>query len=226
MMHKTNKTKMSGYNNSAIIPFTAGSPIMVSGPTQAGKTFWIKKLLTNNMFTKPISSVLYCYGVYQKSFEDMQTSTKIEFHEGLPSLEKIQQLNNGQFHVIVLDDLMEQIVKSIDVQNLFTRLCHHYNITAIFVTQNIFVKGPYSRTVSLNTHIIVLFANKRDESQASHLGRQLYPGNSKMFLEAYEDATSKRYGYLLIDCTPQSPKQLKLRTHIFPGEQTVVYMKK
>ena len=199
---------------------------MVSGPTQAGKTFWIKKLLSSNMFTQPISSILYCYGVYQKSYENMQFENKIEFHEGLPSQEKIETLNDGQFHVIVLDDLMEHIVKSIDVQNLFTRLCHHYNISAIFVTQNIFVKGPYSRTVSLNTHVIVLFANKRDESQAMYLGRQLYPGNSKMFLEAYEDATSKRYGYLVVDCSPQSPKQLKLRTNIFPGEDTLVYMKK
>ena len=32
---------------------------------------------------------------------------KIEFHEGLPTLEKVQSLNDGKFSVIVLDDLME-----------------------------------------------------------------------------------------------------------------------
>ena len=70
------------------------------------------------------------------------------------------------------------------------------------------------------------FFNKRDESQAMNLGKQLYPNNSKVFMEAYEDATSTVHGYLVIDCDPTSPQDLKLRTHIFPGEQTVCYLKK
>ena len=45
-------------------------------------------------------------------------------------------------------------------------------------------------------------------------------------MEAYEDAMSAVYGYLVIDCDPTSPQDLKLRTHIFPGEQTVCYLKK
>ena len=56
----------------------------------------------------------------------------IEVHEGLPTLEKLQSLNDDNFNIIILDDLMEHIVKSIDSQNLFTKYCHHYNITAIF----------------------------------------------------------------------------------------------
>ena len=75
-------------------------------------------------------------------------------------------MNDGKFHVIVLDDLMEYIVKSVETQNLFTKYCHHYNITAIFLTQNVFAQGPCSRTISINTHILVIFANKKDESQA------------------------------------------------------------
>ena len=45
-------------------------------------------------------------------------------------------------------------------------------------------------------------------------------------MEAYEDATSTVHGYLVIDCDPTSLRDLKLRTHIFPGEQTVCYLKK
>ena len=51
--------------------------------------------------------------------------TNLEFHEGLPSLEKVQGLHDGLFHIIVLDDLMEYIVKSVEMQNLFTKYCHH-----------------------------------------------------------------------------------------------------
>ena len=211
--------------NTPLVPFQAGSPIMIAGPTGSGKTFWTNKLLKNQMFTEPVSSVLYCYGVYQTYYDKMEIPN-LELHEGLPSLDKVQSLNDGKFHVIVLDDLMEYIVKSVETQNLFTKYCHHYNITAIFLTQNVFAQGPCSRTISINTHILVLFANKRDESQAMNLGKQLYPSNSKVFMEAYEDATSTVHGYLVIDCDPTSPQDLKLRTHIFPGEQTVCYLKK
>ena len=211
--------------NTPLAPFQAGSPIMVAGPTASGKTYWTHKLLTNQMFTEHVTSVLYCYGVYQSYCDEMKIPN-LEFHEGLPSLEKVQRLNDGQFHVIVLDDLMEYIVKSVETQNLFTKYCHHYNITAIFLTQNVFAQGPCSRTISINTHILVIFANKRDESQALNLGKQLYPCNSKVFMEAYEDATSVLHGYLVIDCDPKSSRDLKLRTNIFPGEQTVCYLKK
>ena len=79
-----------------------------------------------------------------------------------------------------------------------------------FLTQNIFAKGPCSRTININTHILVIFANKRDESQALCLGKQLYPSASKVFMEAYEDATSNLYGYLVVDCDPKSNRLTKI----------------
>jgi hypothetical protein len=210
---------------SPMVPFTAGSPIMIAGPTGVGKTFFTYKLLTHNMFTEKIKSILYCYGVHQP-FYDKMVLNNASFHEGLPNLEKLEEIHDGHFHVIVLDDLMEDIVKSFETQKLFTKYCHHYNLTVIFLTQNVFAKGPCARTISLNTHILVLFGNKRDESQASQLAKQLYPGNPKVFMGAYEDATLHNFGYLIVDCDPKSSKLLKLRTNIFPGQQTIVYLKK
>ena len=71
-----------------LVPFQAGSPIMISGPTGCGKTYFTHKLLCNNMFIQPVSSILYCYSVYQDNFDEMKISN-IEFYEGLPSLEKV-----------------------------------------------------------------------------------------------------------------------------------------
>ena len=88
--------------NTPLVPFQAGSPIMVSGPTGPEKTYWTHELLRNNMFTKPISSILYCYGVDQTYFDKRkQMNNNIEFHKGLPSLEKVQNLNDGKFNVII-----------------------------------------------------------------------------------------------------------------------------
>lgn len=212
-------------NETAVVPIQAASPIIISGPTGSGKTHFVNRLLQNDMFTQPISSILYCYGVYQTYFNTIDLPN-MEFYEGLPTLEKIKSMNDGKFHVIVLDDLMEHIVKSIDMQSLFTKHCHHFNISAIFITHNIFAQGPYARTITLNAHVLVLFANKRDESQTEILARQLYPGAPRVFREAYADATSLPYGYLLVDCSPNTPVEFKLRSKIFPGEDTVCYISK
>ena len=37
--------------NTLLVPFQAGSPIMIAGPTGSGKTFWTNKLLKkSNVF--------------------------------------------------------------------------------------------------------------------------------------------------------------------------------
>ena len=91
-----------------LVPFQAGSPIIVAGPTASGKTYWTNKLLSNQMFTENVSSVLYCYGVYQNYFDEMKIPN-LQLNEGLPSADKVDSLNDGKFHIIILDDLMEHI---------------------------------------------------------------------------------------------------------------------
>ena len=59
-----------------------------------------------------------------------------------------------------------------------------------------FPKGSQSRTISINAQYQVLFRNPRDSLQISISARQLYPLNSKSFLEIYERATHRAYGYL------------------------------
>ena len=41
--------------NTPLVPFQAGSPIMIAGPTASGKTYWTHKLLTNQMFTEHVT---------------------------------------------------------------------------------------------------------------------------------------------------------------------------
>ena len=200
------------------VPFQSGSPMMVIGPTNCGKTYWINRLLENDMFTQPVASILYCYGVYQDFYNQMRNNPSIQaplhFHKGLPSQKDIDNLYDGEFHIIVLDDLMEKIVKSIEMQEHFTKYCHHRNMTAIMVSQNVFQKGPNAKTISLNTHIHVLFANKRDEAQVSVLAHQLF--HSKM----HDEHMKQCYAYLVIDCTPQCPSEIKACADIFPGQLT------
>ena len=200
--------------------------MMIIGPTNCGKTYWINCLLTNDMFTQLVASILNCYSVYQEFFntmrEDPSIPCPIHFQEGLPMRQVIDNMYNKCFHIIVLDELMEKIVKSADMQELFTKYCHHKNITAIMVSQNAFQKGPNARTISLNTHIHILFANKRDESQVSIFAHQLFHcmRKEKCFLDIYDEHMKNPFTYLAINCTPQYPPEMKVCVNIFLGEVT------
>lgn len=211
-----------------LIPFKSSSPIMIAGPTNCGKTYWVNKFLTFNMFTEDIAAILYCYGIYQEKFDEMKQNKKIvapiTFKEGLPTKEDLKLFaKRGRFKVLIMDDLMENIVQDPAMQDLFTRQCHHLNISAVFISQNIFQQGKYARTISLNCHLFVLFSNKRDESQVRAFARQTYPENLKGFMLVYKDMMKNPYDYILIDCSPTTPRQIKVRGNIFPGEIPITY---
>ena len=120
---------------------------------------------------------------------------------------------------------MEKIVKSAKMQELFTKYCHHKYITTIMVSQNAFQDVPNAHTISLNTHIHILFADKRDKSQVSYFAQQLFCSKrkKKCFLDVYDKHMKNQFAYLTIDCTPQFPPKNKVCANIFPGEVTYTF---
>ena len=51
--------------------------------------------------------------------------------EGLPTKDIIDYMNNGNFHIIILGDMMETIVKSLDMLQLLTKYCRHCNVVLL-----------------------------------------------------------------------------------------------
>ncbi len=205
------------------VKFPAGCPMMVAGPTGCGKTSWVQKLLTSkHNFTEPVRSVLYCYGVYQPRYSQIAKNIpNVTFHKGLPNKQTVDELKNPNYlDVLVLDDLMEYILDNIEAQTLFTKYCHHYNITTIFLTQNVLAQGRCARNISLNTLMLVMFQNHRDRNQALTMAKQQSPRNPDLFLQAFEDATQMPFGYLVIDCTPHCHNSQRWRTCIFKDNHT------
>ena len=197
-------------------PFTC----IEAGPSGSGKTVFTTKLIENarDMIEPAPDRVLWCYGVYQSFFNETKN---VEFHEGLPNLDVF---DGKQRVLLILDDLMHETDDR--VSQIFTRVSHHKNLSVLYLTQNLFYGSKQNRTISLNSHYVVLFKNARDATQISHLAGQMYPGKSKFMIEAYQDATSNPFSYLLVDLKPDTEDRLRLRSNIFPGETPYVYLPK
>lgn len=193
--------------------------IIISGPTGCGKSYFVRDLLKEkcNMFSTVPDKVVWFYGIHQPLYDQIQDVT---FVEGLP---REFQEYLGQNTLFILDDLMGECSNDRRLTDLFTKGSHHLNLSVIFITQNFFHKGKEMRDITLNAHYLVLFKNRRDMSQVTHLGRQLFPNHVKLFQQVFEDATKHAYSYLFIDLRPETAEEMRLRTHILPNQIQIVY---
>ena len=112
------------------------------------------------------------------------------------------------------------------IVKIFTKISRHRNLSEVYLFQNLFYKNKQTRTLSLNSHYIVLFKNARDAFQVANLARHMYHGKSAFMSESLKNATSAPYGYLLIDLKQETDDKLILRTGIFPGNVQYVYLRK
>ena len=205
--------------------------MMVSGGTGSGKTCWVYRLLRNlpGMYVDdPPVETLCCYGIYQPLFDEMQnTLSNFTLHQGLPTASELEEYTQDRQHrLIILDDLMQQVLKNDDMELLFTQGCHHRRISVIFITQNLIPQGKNSRNIALNTWYLVLMKNLRDALQISYIGRQIFPGKPKYIQEAYEKSMKEKHGYLMLDLSPHGDEKYRVRTNIFPGEFPTIYLPK
>jgi hypothetical protein len=167
---------------------------------------------------------VWVYGELQPAY--------VELARDIPSIEFVQGFTNELYdtfdpqmrNLLILDDQMENKAahKRGDngVTKFFTQGSHHRNLTVVYIVQNLFNRDASMRTISLNAHYMVLFKNPRDATQIRTLGQQMYPDNPRMLVEAYRDATSQPYGYLLLNLRPDACDALRILTDVFAKQPT------
>lgn len=215
----------------SLVKIHTPTTMAIYGPTQSGKTNFVLQLLkhANTMFTERVEEIHYCYSAYQKCYDvikQVDDVDKVTFHDGMPLVKDCVKWAYMKSHIVVVfDDLMTELSKDKDMIRFVTVNCSHNHITMIVLLHNIFQPGL--RTLSINTHYVVLFKNKRDTLQVDTFGRRVMKDRIKFFNACYHKATSKRYGYLFVDLHPYSDDKFELRTRIFPDETpTIVYVYK
>ena len=173
--------------------------------------------MINPMPTK----IIYCYGEYQDRFRDLPSNLILS--DGLVGLNDIDR---DERNLVILDDLMHEVGGNTEVADLFTKGSHHRNLSVIMIVQNIFHQSKIMRTVSLNSHYIVIFKNPRDAGQIRSLAYQLFPGKVNYLVEAYKQATSRPHGYLVLDLTQSTNDNHRILSDILPNEDRYVYLPK
>lgn len=204
--------------------------LVIAGPSNSGKTFFVKMLLQNagKLISKKIDNIVFIYSVWQPLYDDLLNmyDNNIKFIEGIPqTLDDDVLFPVNKTSLVIIDDFMQDASNNKQIEKLFTVYVHHKNLNVIYILQNLFFQGKSSRTINLNTNYLVVFRNSRDAAQISILAKQMYPNNSKFFMECYEDATGSPYGYLLIDYKAKTPEQYRLRTALL-SQHPVVYLQK
>ena len=128
--------------------------------TGSGKTVWVQSLLkqANRMINPPPERIVWCYSQWQPAYMEMLVSIPhIEFVKGIPpALEQDSYLDVNKRNLMVFDDQMIDASKDKRIVNLFIRGSHHRNLSVIYIVQNLFHQGKGSRSISLNSHYLVL----------------------------------------------------------------------
>lgn len=204
-------------------PFNA----LICGASQSGKTTFIKRFLVHldEMIDTKITEIIFCYGVSQKSHQELQSLTTIPIRmiEGLPNLDEISSLHSPP-KLVILDDLINQLDGS--TVDLFLKGSHHRSLNLCLVSQNIFSANKGFRDISINSHYIVVFASPREKLQIQTFARQIEPTRTKFINEAFADSTQEPFSYMLFDLKQTTDPQLRYCTKIFPDEQTIYYLPK
>lgn len=202
-------------------PFTC----TVAGPTKSGKTEWVRKLLRAAplYIDPPPTRIVWVSGIEnerQKMFIEETVPYNIEFTNTIPDVESFSSNENN---LLIVDDFMHEAGKNNTVVNLFTKGCHHRNISLILVLQNLFHQGRHMRDIHTSTTYVVPFYNPRDKAQIKYLSRQCFPDHPQFLTDAYNKACSEPYGYLILDFSQTTPEQYRVASGIFPPDVVKLY---
>lgn len=160
----------------------------ISGPTSCGKTHFCKMLLQHclTMIWPPPKRILRLYKRWQPMHDVIKSTVypSVEYIQGIPlDLDQDSFIHLRTRNLVILDDLMSTASKDSRINELFTEVSHHRNLSVIAINQNLYYnKDPTQRR---NCKYMVLFNNHVDKQQIMTLSRQMFPEKSQHLLRRF-----------------------------------------
>ena len=194
--------------------------MLVVGPTQCGKTYFVQQLLTKNCIVYPSekpTQIYWFYNQWQPRYDALKRALKktIQFTQGLPNLsEDLHEINPEYNNILVFDDLMSQAIDSPVLSQLFTQ-GRHRNASVILLLQNMFPKGKYNTDISRNAQYLVLFRSPSDRKQIGIVAERIFAKDRPNFMKAYVQETAKPHGYVVIDNQPTTTSDKQVIADVF-----------
>lgn len=205
-----------------LIPLEYPFRMLISGSSGSGKSHLVGKIILNRhrLFKTQIDGVIYCSKFKTSIPESLRhlEGSFLHFHAGCPT-EELENVE-GENKIIIVDDLLEQAMRSEIVSDMVTQ-GRNRKLAIIILVQNLFPQLPKARTISLNMNYVVIFRCLRDSSAIMPFARQTSPFAARAFLDMYIKYVNKAYAYLFCDYTQHIPDALRYRTDIFNDASTV-----
>ena len=189
--------------------------VFISGSSSAGKTFFAKKLLEQNLFK--FNRVYYFHPDFHET-SPVKWPFDILFHAGLPNLDDL--LSIPEYSCIVLDDLYHECVNSPVIDYLYRVLSSKRRLHCVIMTQRYFAQGKFALNIrnSSNYHVLMRNADERTNIRAADSMNL-----KKEIIKANELNTIKEYPYIFIDKTNHGRKiNIKVYIDIFSKCRKVI----
>lgn len=202
-----------------VFKFKAPSRFLLYGPSASGKTTFLIEFIKHRMLEPWPSSITYVYSNYSEEFNHLAKEYNINFVSNFDA-EDYKILSDS---LLIFDDKIQELSSNATLFDEIYTQGRHKNITSMFLSQNLYAKGM--RTMSINSNVVILFSNFRDQLSISTFARQVMPRNSKFLIDSYNDCIhTNKYGYLICDFSQTIDARFRFRTKIFPNDETTVYI--
>ena len=181
--------------------------MVLSGPSQSGKSWFVKEMLTQKQITPYPSHVVLAYKEWQPLYDEMKEQGLVDtFCAGLDGVSN--EINGITPTLLILDDLQKEVASNKFVSSMFMRGSHHHNCSCVFIVQNLYFQGRKSRDIALNAHYYVIFRNPGDQLQLKEFARRR--GQHDMIMHTYKEHCYHKHTFLIMDNSQHTDDRIKM----------------
>ena len=163
-----------GEKNELVPVFHHPFNMIISGPSQSGKTYFVMQMLKDKQIMPYPDDIYLLYAVYQTLFDDLKWQGVItDSFKGIEgALILLEEREKQKLKLFIFDDLQTEVVNSRKISSLFKYGTHHMNALAILIWQNMYPQGSQARNLALNIHYNVVFNKPVTSGQFKRVAQQ------------------------------------------------------